>query len=90
MGGMGASRVASGVTGLLIGLTGDPRPPDDESVGVEDMPSAIALHATTPAADGRKSLQRLPRGQMFVFRRDARARTLAGSHGTIRNVTYGR
>jgi len=45
MGGMGASRVASGVTGLLIGLTGDPRP-DDESVGVEDMPSAIALHAT--------------------------------------------
>lgn len=45
IGGMGASRVASGVTGLLIGLTGDPRP-DDESVGVEDMPSAIALHAT--------------------------------------------
>lgn len=45
MGGMGASRVASGVTGLLMGLTGDPRP-DDESVGVEDMPSAIALHAT--------------------------------------------
>lgn len=54
MGGMGASRVASGVTGLLIGLTGDPRP-DDESVGVEDMPNAIALHATRQLrTDGRR------------------------------------
>lgn len=53
IGGMGARRVASGVTGLLIGLTGDPRP-DDESVGVEDMPSAIALLHTTHDNRGRR------------------------------------
>jgi len=60
MGGMGASRVASGVTGLLIGLTGDPRP-DDESVGVEDMPSAIALHATRQPRN-RRNIVRMSRG----------------------------
>jgi len=71
IGGMGASRVASGVTGLLIGLTGDPRP-DDESVGVEDMPSAIALHATRQPRKRQNIYARMSQLQLLKY--DARRR----------------
>lgn len=67
---MGARRVANGVTGLLIGLTGDPRP-DDESVGVEDMPSAIALrHATCQQTENRENSGETGRVQCASYASD--------------------